>query len=215
MRLADGEAHVWLVSLDVPSARRAELEGTLSPDERERADRYRSGGARERFVVARGTLREVLGEYCGLAPERLRFSYQCACGREGCEPSQRKPRLDPEDLRFNVSHTDGLAVIAVARDAEVGIDIERVRPDTDVEAIAERILGHALRELPEAERPGAFYRDWTRREARGKARGDGIAPVDGDGTRWWVSEVAAPEGYVAALALEGGKRAVRTAWWPE
>jgi hypothetical protein len=103
----------------------------------------------------------------------------------------------------------------VTRDADVGIDVELLRPDTAVEAIAERILGHSLHELAQEERPGAFYREWTRREARGKARGDGLAPPNGGGTRWWVSQVAVPDGYVAALAIEGGERAVRTAWWPE
>ena len=218
MRLGSDEAHVWLVSLEVPAPRRAQLESTLSPDERERADRYRASAARERFVVARGSLRELLGAYCGLAPERLRFSYPCACGRADCEPSRRKPRLEPEAVRFNLSHTDGLATIAVALDAEVGIDVERVRLDTAVEAIAERVLdagkAEALRTLPQADRPAAFYRAWTRREAYGKARGDGLAPLDDDAARWWVAEPATPHGYAAALAIEGRERAVRTRWWP-
>src|SRR5206468_603312 len=80
-------------SLAVPPDRRAFLEDLLSADERVRESRYRLPAARERFVVARGTLREILGRYSGLPPEQLRFSYPCVCGRVDCVPSQRKPRL--------------------------------------------------------------------------------------------------------------------------
>jgi 4'-phosphopantetheinyl transferase len=223
MRLGSREAHVWLVALDVQADRRDRLARALSTDERERAGRYRTPEARERFVVTRGTLRELLGRYGGLAPEELRFAYPCACGRPACTPSQRKPRLDHRTpvppLRFNVSHTDGLAVVAVALEREVGVDVERIRAGTETGAVAERVLGAgeaaALRALPEQRRAEAFYRLWTRREAHVKARGDGLAPAtDRDSGRWRLHDVPVPTGYLAALAVEGGEHDVRTAWWP-
>lgn len=223
MRIASLEAHVWLVSLDVSPSRRAELRRLLSADERDRARRYRIPAARERFVVARGLLREVLGRYSGLAPEALRFSYPCVCGRADCTPARRKPRLELEPghppLRFNLSHTDGVAMIAVTAGSEVGVDLERIRPTTAVEAIAERVLGAreagALRALPDGERVEAFYRTWTRREARAKARGTGLAPPPaGPESGWWFHDLPAPPGCAAALAVEGGEHEVRTGWWP-
>jgi len=225
MRLRSLEAHVWLVSLTVPPDRRALLEDLLSADERVRQRRYRLPAARERFVVARGTLREILGRYSGLPPEQLRFSYPCVCGRVDCVPSQRKPRLELEPglapLRFNLSHTDGLAMLAVTVGCEVGIDVERVRPGTAIGPIAERVLGAreaaALQALPEQQRVEAFYRGWTRREARAKARGTGLAPSaepESGGSSWWFRDLPAPSGYLAALVLEGGEHDVRTGWWP-
>jgi 4'-phosphopantetheinyl transferase len=197
---------LWLVSLDRSPARQS----VLSADERERAERYRSTAARERFVVTRAALREIVGRYVGSPPEQLRFSYPCACGRADCEPSQRKPRLDLEtSLRFNVSHSDGLAAIAVTRGRELGVDVERVRPEIAIEPIAT----HALGPLPDDEGLDAFYRAWTRREAHAKARGDGLAPPD-DRASWWFSDLVPAPGYRGALAVAGGACELRTRWWP-
>ncbi len=189
------EVQVWSISLDVPVERRAALERLLSPDERERADRYLVNGPRERFVVARGTVREVLGELTGISPEQLRFSYPCLCGKPDCRPSARKPRLERKALQFNVSHTEGLAMLAVSGDHEVGVDVERIDG-----------------------KPEAFYRGWTRKEAYAKGKGNGLAlgqaeagEVDG----WWLSDLPAPAGYVASLAVEGDGCPVRTGWWPQ
>jgi 4'-phosphopantetheinyl transferase len=194
-KLDPSEVRVWLVSLDVAPGRRAALERLLSPDERERADRYLVPAPRERFVVARGTLREILGRHTGRPPEQLRFSYPCVCGQADCMPSRRKPRLELEDgvppLRFNLSHTDGLAMIAVSIGRELGIDVERV-----------------------AHRPEAFYRSWTRTEAHAKARGTGLGPSnDLEAGRWWLGDLPAPPGYLASLAVEGAECSVETGWW--
>ena len=223
MELGAREAHVWLVSLDVSPARRRRLASLLSADERERASRYRVAAVRDRFVVARASLREILGSCAGLPPEHLRFGYPCACGRADCEPSRRKPRLELETeaapLRFSVSHADGLAMIAVSHGREVGVDLERIRPGIAIASVAMFVLGAkeagALAALPDRERLDAFYRSWTRREAHAKARGDGLAPPDerdGDNGPWWFGDLTPPPGYRAALAVEGDACAVRTHW---
>ena len=220
------EVHVWLVSLDVSPAQRRRLASLLSADERERATRYRAAPARDRFVVARTALREILGRYARLPPERLRFGYPCACGRADCEPSRRKPRLELEThtvpLRFNVSHADGLAMIAVSRGREVGVDVERIRPGIEIASVASWILGAneagALAALPDRERLDAFYRSWTRWEAHAKARGDGRSPPDerdGENGPWWFGDLTPAPGYRAALAVEGGACLVRTCWWSD
>ena len=216
--------------MDVTADRGAFLESLLSADEHERADRYRVRAPRERFIVTRGTLREVLGRNSGLPPEQLRFSYPCVCGRPDCVPSRRKPRLELDPglppLRFNVAHTEGLAMFAVSIGRELGIDVERIRPAA-IGPVAERVFGAqeaaALRALPDGQQVEAFYRGWTRKEAYAKARGTGFAlpprgvdvPGDsGEAGRWWFSELPAPVGYLAALAVEGSDCVVQTGWWP-
>ena len=237
------EVHVWIVSLDVPRARRTFLENLLSPDEHQRADRYLVRAPRERFIVARGTLREVLGRSSGLPPEQLRFSYPCLCGRPDCAPSRRKPRLEVKhgqpSLQFNLAHTDGLALLAVSVGREVGIDVERIDRAAAIGPLAERAFGAddlaALRALPDEQQAEAFYRGWTRKEAyaKGKGRGFALSPLDfdvslapgetralrnvrgdsGDAGRWWFCDLPAPAGYVASLAVEGSECVVRTGWW--
>ncbi len=221
--LAGDTAYVWRVDLDVSGALGTRLETTLSGDERERAARLRSPTDRARFIAARGALRAILARYLKATPAALRFTY----GSHG------KPALDAAfgdtDLCFNLAHSGPLALLAVARECAVGIDLERARPDRDDMAIADRFFaaGEAakLRTLSEDERPAAFLRCWTRKEAYIKARGDGfalpldsfevtLAPGDGpallrarhgpdDAARWSLYDLPVTPGYTAALAVEG------------
>jgi len=212
------EVHVWTVSLDVPRDRRTFLESLLSPDEHRRAERYLVPAPRERFIVARGTLREVLGRSSGLPPDQLRFSYPCVCGRPDCAPSRRKPRLEVEDglpsLRFNLAHTEGLALLAVSVGREVGIDVERIDHAAAIGPLAERAFGAddlaAVRALPDEQQAEAFYRAWTRKEAYAKGRGHGLSSGgNGEAGRWWFCDLTVPAGYVASLAVEGSGCIVR------
>jgi 4'-phosphopantetheinyl transferase len=217
-RLGPDEVHVWSVDLDrLPEAVLGE---PLSADERERGRRFRFERDRRRFVTARGLLRRLLGRYLGLEPSRLRFGY----GPRG------KPFLAGEDeLRFNVSHSGGLALLAFAWDRELGVDVEEERPVEEAEAIARRYFSsweeRELRLLTEVERQAAFFRCWTRKEAFIKATGDGLsrsldafdvtlAPgeparllrVEGEpeaAFRFWLEDVSPAPGFAGALAVEG------------
>jgi 4'-phosphopantetheinyl transferase len=217
-RLGPDEVHVWSADLDrLPGAL---LREPLSTDERERGRRFHFERDRRRFVTARGLLRRLLGHYLGLDPSRLRFGY----GPRG------KPFLAGEDeLRFNVSHSGGLALLAFARGREVGVDVERERPVPEAEDIARRYFSaweeRELRLLTEGERRAAFFRCWTRKEAFIKATGDGLSrPLDAfDVTlapgeparlvrvegepeaafRFWLEDVSPAPGFAGALAVEG------------
>ncbi len=149
------EIHVWSASLDREEGFFGPLEATLSPEEKARADRFHFANDRNRFVVARGLLRELLGRYLHQAPERLEFSY----GRYG------KPALSGEyassGLCFNLSHSSGLVVYAIGRERNLGIDVEHVRPEFAGEDIARRYF--SAREVknlqvlpPEAKVEGVF-----------------------------------------------------------
>ena len=148
-------------------------------------------------------LRAVLARYLDEQPARI----ELRAGAHG------KPALaDPSSpLRFNLSHSGGLALVAVTLDREVGIDIERIRPRRDLEALAERALDPAaaatVRATAPAERLDAFYRAWTHREATAKCLGTGLgAPLPP--TPSAVTTLDAGPGYAATLAVEGDETPV-------
>jgi 4'-phosphopantetheinyl transferase len=229
--VAAGEVHLWRAALDRPPGQIEALASLLSGDEAERAARFRFRRDRDRYVAARGLLRTILGRCLGAEPARLRFSYVCVCGDSTCLPERRKPALAPEwagaAIRFNLSHADDLAVYAVARDSEVGVDLECLRADIDYAEVATYSLttdeAAAVRSLPRARQPAAFLAIWTRKEAYLKGRGVGLTapepwivqrPRDaaagsaesGDemiGPSWRLRPVPVEPGYVAALAVDG------------
>src|SRR5947209_7493958 len=107
------EIHIWFATLDGGPDRSA----LLSPDEQERAARFAIPRVRQHFIAARAFLRMTLADCLGRDPAGLRFGY----GSHG------KPFFPDTDLCFNLSHSGGWAVLAVARGREVGIDIEQIR----------------------------------------------------------------------------------------
>ena len=214
-----GRIDVWVAGLDVADGVLAGLEADLSQEELERASRLRFEEHRRRFVAAHGFLRRVLARRLGCAPDEVAF----AVGPNG------KPRLAVGSaLRFNLAHSDGLAVCAVADEREVGVDVERVRRVGDVDRLAHTVL--SKRELAELARWGpdrvdeGFLTAWTRKEAVLKARGEGLgrdlatvevsldpaAPASlleivgepGTENRWSLHALEAAPGYVAAVAGE-------------
>lgn len=229
----DADVHVLSASLDVPVDLRRPLWASLSPDERARAERFRFAVHRDRFVVARALLREILGVFLGVAPGRLAFDY----GARG-KPSLARP-FAAEDLRFNLSHADGLALYAITRGREVGVDVEPVRPLPDAERIAARFFSAreqaALRSLAAPERAEAFFACWTRKEAFLKATGDGLSrPLDAfdvsvlpglparlervegephEAGRWSLAEVRPDLGYMGAVAVAGGRACLSCREW--
>jgi 4'-phosphopantetheinyl transferase len=215
--------HLWRVLLNHSSERTAHLLEVLSPDEREKAARFHFDKDRNQFVQARAALRFILSEYLRADPQTLEFSY----GPQG-KPSLANGHAD-NSLRFNLSRRDGLALIAVTRGREIGVDVELIRDDMPVFEIAETSFSEAelatLRSLPEGLRAVGFYNCWTRKEAYVKARGEGLSfPLKqfdvsltpgaaaqlihvrddlDEVDRWTLQEIPVGEGYVAALAVEG------------
>ena len=222
LTLGSEEVHVWRAPLDATASQIEKLLETLAPDEQRRAERYHFRRDREHFIVARGVLREILSRYLGLAPGQLGFCYN----------AYGKPALDStigtDMLRFNLSHSHGLALYAITRAREVGVDLEQVRPDFACEQIARQFFSTrevaALRRLPAGMKVAGFFNCWTRKEAYIKARGEGLAlPLDGFAVsltpgepaalltsqefepegRWSLRALDPGPGYVAALAVEG------------
>lgn len=219
--LANGEVDVWLVPLgadgDSPEA------ASLSTEERWRARRFHHERDRRRFVAAHAGVRAVLARYLDRPPAALRF----ARGAWG------KPLLDPPEIEFSLAHSGELAIVAVARERPVGVDIERLRAVPDVERLARSFFSVRERDelaaLEPARREGAFLRGWTRKEAVVKGTGVGLSlslasfdvplsakegsvlvPRDGARSeRWSVRALDVPPGYVASLAVSGAPAPVR------
>ena len=164
--------HIWAIPLDLNPAAVEEFHATLAPAERERAARFHFSRDRDRFVVGRGALRHILGRCLQTAPTKLRFTY----GPHG------KPSLEhgaeESGLQFNLAHSDGLALLAVTRAAQIGVDLERVRPLKDADGLVTRFFFPreitTFQSLPEDQKPAAFFNLWTRKEAWLKAIGEGI-----------------------------------------
>ena len=144
--LGSNEVHVWRASLDEAPAQIDSFLHTLAADERTRAERFYFQTDRERFITAHGVLRAILGRYLNRAPKYLSFCYS----------SHGKPALvwksGGDAIRFNMSHSQGVALYAVTRGREIGIDLEFIRCDLEVEQIAERFFSPCeiatLRALP-------------------------------------------------------------------
>lgn len=163
---------IWVKNLDLAPEQIQSLEQTLSDDEKERARRFRFAEHRRRFIAARGGLREILGDYLNLAPQDVKFEYN----------TKGKPFLcssKNQELQFNVSHSQDLALYGVAQSQKIGVDLEYVRTVKDLEHIAERFFcpseAAILKALSSPEKEKAFFGIWTAKEAYLKATGEGIA----------------------------------------
>jgi 4'-phosphopantetheinyl transferase len=223
LALESGEVHVWRIALDQSGESLAALQQTLSPTEMERAGRFYFPRDRDHFIAGRGCLRVILGRYLNTASSGLNFLYS----------SYGKPSLSGEfaggSLRFNLSHSGGLGLIAVTMLGEVGVDIECIRRELAGEDIARHYFStaevEALMRLPPKTRREAFFTCWTRKEAYIKARGEGLSlpleqfdvtlvpgepaallatrPDPLEAQRWILHALEPGDGYVAALAVEG------------
>ena len=229
-RLDGDDVHVWLADVDASGPARERLVSALSADERARAARFCFERDRRRYAHCRGVLRHLLAAYLNVDPRDSVFQ----TGPNG-KPHLARPAA--RQLAFNVSHSEALALIAVSRRGEVGIDIEAYRPLPDRDVLARQFFSPnesaRLGSLPETCRAAAFFTCWSRKEAFVKAVGDGLSyplaafdvafapgepprldvPGDRPGAdRWALEALAAPPGYAAALVTEGRRRVACWTW---
>jgi 4'-phosphopantetheinyl transferase len=217
------EIHVWRVSLDQTESCLQSLQQTLSTDERAKADRFVFPKDRSQFIVSRGALRAILSRYLNISSHIWRFDYN-PYGKPSLIVAQ-----GGNTLRFNVSHSRGLALIAITKNRDIGVDIEGINPNFSCLEIAEKFFSplenSVLRSLPEHLQPTAFFTCWTRKEAYIKAVGKGLsiplnqfdvslAPgepaallnVEGnpeEASKWSLIELFPSSDMVAAVAVAG------------
>ena len=228
-----GEIHVWRVSLAQTASCLQSLQQTLSTDEQTKAERFHFPKDRSQFIVSRGALRAILSRYLTINPSLLRFDYN-PYGKPFVTSAQ-----GGNTLRFNLSHSRGMALIAITKNREIGVDIEGINPNFSCLEIAERFFSplenSVLRSLPEHLQPTAFFTCWTRKEAYIKAVGKGLSiPLNGfdvtlapgepaallnveqnpeEASRWSLIELIPSSDMVAAVAVAGDCRKLHCWQW--
>ncbi|MGD0270003.1 MAG: 4'-phosphopantetheinyl transferase superfamily protein [Candidatus Sulfotelmatobacter sp.] len=223
LMLPEDEVQLWRADLEAIGVDESRWQQVLSSDELTRASRFHFSRDRQRFVAGRALLRTILAGYLRTDANGLTFSYS----------KKEKPSLASDHaesgVTFNVSHSGGIALLAFTRGREIGVDVEQVRQDSDLEAIARRFFSmheqNQLAALPAEKRIDAFLRCWTRKEAYIKATGDGLSlplnqfdvslevgeanalvatrPDSSEAGHWLLREVPAGSGYMAAVCVRG------------
>jgi len=209
------EIALWRVALEAADGDFARLASWLAPAEHARAARFGREALRRRYVIGRASLRWVLGRMLDSSPSEI----QIVRGVRG------RPRLDGDaELDFNISHTEGVALIGVTRMGRIGVDVERQERDVYADGLARKFLSDGeratLARLAEPARRARFLRYWTCKEAMSKATGDGLSapfrrlevslagtielragPSPYDPARWRLYAVDFADGYLATAAL--------------
>jgi 4'-phosphopantetheinyl transferase len=223
---------VWRVRLDEPAKAGVE-DSILSSDEIARASRFHFEKDRIHFTRCRSALRSLLAGYLAIPEAGIHFEY-LASGKPQLVAEQ-----NPGALQFNVSHSAGMALIAIGGEHKLGVDIEKIRADVDTAALAERFFSPheraGLRALPGHLRVPGFFACWTRKEAFLKATGEGLSfplakfsvsthpdlhaaleDIDGDSEAaksWFLSDLSAASDFRATVAVEGSSHNLETYAW--
>ena len=228
--LEPGQVHLWRVDLDQPNEDLADLWQRLSDDERERAACFYFEVDRGRYIVAHAALRVLLAHYQNVPEYRDTFHV----GPQG------KPSLGAgAGVQFNLAHSRGLGLVALAAETRIGVDLEAVDRTVAIDDMAKRFFSsrecEALRALAPERRPEGFFHVWSQKEAYLKGRGDGVAHgldhfevvadlLEGAGLltdrkdplatlRWKLLALAPAQGFRGALAVEGGSPEVHHYEW--
>lgn len=216
--LANKELHVWQMTLDHPPVPIEVLSTWLSADEVARAERFTFPRDHNDFIVGRGMLRALLGRYLGVSPSNISIQ----------KGVREKPYVaigsGESPLHFNVSHSHGLAMYAFALHGQVGIDVEKLRPEFATEKIATQFFSTSeqndLLRLSQESRVQGFFNCWTRKEAYVKATGQGlhiplgsfdVSLIPGnlpalrapDSEKWSLFAFSPAKDYAAAIVVEG------------
>jgi 4'-phosphopantetheinyl transferase len=224
-QLSQENIHVWTFPSTAADDTVAALARVLNAEETERAARFQFAHLRDSFVIAHGVLRFLLGRYLKIDPAKVQFSF----GSKG-----KPAATEASGLQFNMTHSGALTAIALATRCEIGFDVEKIRPLSDMLQIAERYFcqeeAAELRSLPGELRENAFFCCWARKEAYIKAIGAGLsAPLNGfrvtvdpkavprfihinndiaEANLWELHDLNLTSGYAAALAYRAPRRAL-------
>jgi 4'-phosphopantetheinyl transferase len=212
----DNSVDIWYTELSRSPLKLAELSTILAPDERLRAEKFKLEIHRNRFISARGILRQILSLYLDLASDKIKFSYS----------DRGKPSLVNNllNIQFNLSHSENIAVYAVTKNKKIGIDIEYLEEKPDCLNIARRFFSsrefEAIEGLTRKDRSRLFFQLWTAKEAYLKATGEGLSgsldkvEISSDNGRstysingkinpnWHLEQLDLAEDYLATVAVE-------------
>lgn len=177
--LATGQIDLWCVFQDEINDPELlnKYETLLSPDEKEQWPRFHFERHRHQYLVSRALVRTTLSRYLNNHPADWRY-VKSKYGRPEISLDQNK-----SNLRFNLSHTEGMIILGVCLDEDLGVDVENIKRDSSLLGIADRYFSPMevaeLRSLPEDQQQTRFFHYWTLKESFIKARGMGLSlPLD-------------------------------------
>jgi len=232
LRLEPGEVHIWCAPLPQDLTALKRLESFLAPNELIRADRLRDQRLRQRFVAGRGFLRETVAHYLEIEPNHIYL----AANEHGKPYLPYIPESYSRLPRFNLSHAGDLVLLAISGCCELGVDLEAMHDALPFLDMTKLVFStreqEQLANLPSHLQREAFYRCWTRKEAYLKGRGLGFTKPANSFTvsllpddppeitqdlydcadncaRWRLLDLSVPNGYCAALAIEGDAPVLR------
>jgi len=228
--LVPHEPHIWCVPLLAKEQQLQAWWTLLSSDEQKKAERYRFEKNTRQYIQARGILRELLGEYLNCSPRRIEFDYN----------TYDKPTLKPQSkLKFNVSHSGQMALLAFNWGDEIGVDIEDSTREIEIDVVAKHFFSPnevtTLTALPLSEQQTTFFNCWTRKEAIIKALGTGLAfPLNQfevsmkigsparllathwdpeEAANWYMASFSPAENYIGAFAVRAKVKDLRLWQW--
>ena len=225
-QLGEHQVHVWLFHMNTTPPGIKRFYPLLSAEEKERSERFVHFMHRKRFIASHGFLRSVLGRYLDIAPEQVQYDK-----KENGKPIL-KASAHEDAIRFNLSHSNHLAMLAVSRSLELGMDVEYMDRKNQWQKLIKRFFTEpeqqAIFSLPENRQQQAFFQVWTRKEAHMKVTGQGLhlSPTrftvsvpptpaqllamddvdDAELARWQMHDIILPESaraYCACLSVEG------------
>ncbi len=200
--LEPNKVDVWQANLSLDPSVLQDLQKTLSEDEKHRADRFYFPEDKNYYIAARGILRSILSRYLRTSPELIKFTYTPQ-GKPYLEHNTRENSIDYKNksIQFNLSHSQNLALYAVAGDRPVGIDLEYCRSLPDALALAKRwFLPTEYQELlAQTNQELNFFRIWTAKEAYLKATGAGLRDLA------TVEVMITPENYLQYKTIQDSK----------
>ena len=172
LKLSHENIDIWLCELKKLSNNIDVYYSILSKDEQERAEKLKTEDKRQQYIITRGNLRKCLGLLTESDPAVFKFKYL----------KHGKPVLEDStlytDITFNVSHSNDVALVAISRKQNIGIDVEKINYEADHQALVTRFFSKAeqaeFNNYSESIKAKAFYACWTRKEAFIKATGDGV-----------------------------------------
>jgi 4'-phosphopantetheinyl transferase len=170
-KLDNDRVHLWRVNLQVAPEQITKFTEILSEDEKLRANSFKFVEHKNRFIVARGYLREIISYYLQISSQEIVFQYSDR-GKPIIKNSQNS------NLQFNVSHSQDLALYAFTQNHLIGVDLEYLRNNVECAKIAQRFFtsteSQLINSLPQDKQPQTFFHFWTIKEAYLKATGEGL-----------------------------------------
>jgi len=222
IEIEDNQVHIWQARIDVSSGYPKDIKDVLSADERERAISFKLQNDQIHFIIRHYLLRIILSKYCDYLADEITFRYD----------THKKPAFNmPEyrKIKFNMSFSHDLMLVAINKHNDIGIDIEKVHDINDLESVA--VNNFSSKEFKylnsSSEKINTFFKIWTRKEAFIKATGKGMyyplksfcVSMDKSGNHenliifnhpikskhWRIAEIKASDGFIASIAVKTNK----------